>query len=99
FDGSDIYVNQTVVSAERTVTQLTLLDGRQFHFRYNRFGELAEIVYPAGGVSQIDYQAYGSTVCDGGGSLNPQLNRRVMQRRTLTDGVTVDATWTYVRSS
>jgi len=90
-----------ITDEETTVTRLTLLDGRSFRFHYNQFGELAEIVYPgeAPGVSQIDYAAFGSSVCEGGGTVNPQLNRRVTQRRTLTDGTNVDATWVYTRGS
>src|ERR1700686_16116 len=99
FPGSDSYgPGLTDISAQSAVTQLRLLDGRQFQFHYNRFGELAEIVYPGGGVSQIDYVAYGSTVFEGGGPLNQQLNRGVSARRVLSDGTTLEASWIYTRS-
>lgn len=43
------------VGTKTAVTQLNLIDGRSFRFHYNQYGEVAEIVYPGGGVSQIDY--------------------------------------------
>jgi RHS repeat-associated protein len=113
-DGSDVYpgphttlfaqsdvgfLMQNSVDQQPVVTQLNLLDGRKFQFRYNPFGELAEIVYPAGGISQIDYIAFGASICDQGGSIRPQLNRRVSQRRLLSNGTTVDGVWTYARDT
>src|SRR6266545_2511688 len=88
------------MSNSRAVTRLNLLDGSSFHFRYNPYGELAEIVYPGGGVSQIDYTAFGAGgICAAGtGPLATQINRGVSQRRSLTNGVTVDTVWTYPHS-
>ncbi|MFY9607891.1 MAG: hypothetical protein WAU45_04655 [Blastocatellia bacterium] len=99
FFHSDMNAAFVDITDQPAVTGLTLLDGRSFQFRYNQFGELAEIEYPGGGVSQIDYAPYefGSAVCEGGGTVNPQLNRRVVQRRTLSDGTTVDGVWTCAR--
>lgn len=87
------------IDTQTPVTRLDLLDGRNFRFRYNQFGELAEIVYPGGGVSRIDHVALGSTLCEGWTELNPQLNRGVSQRRSLTDGTNTDATWEYIRGT
>ena len=80
------------------VTRVNLLDGRSFRFRYNPWGEVAEILYPGGGVSQIDYQALGSFRYEGG-PIRPQLNRAVTQRRVLAGGATVEATWSYNRGA
>ncbi len=100
FDQSDVhFLMQPTLDHHAVVTQLNLLDGRKFTFRYNKFGELAEIVYPGGGISQIDYTAFGASICDAGGFIRPQLNRRVTQRRSYSDGTTLDATWTYGRDT
>ncbi|HLG13646.1 MAG TPA: hypothetical protein VJH03_03850, partial [Blastocatellia bacterium] len=85
------------IDDKTVVTRLNLLDGRSFVFRYNPWGEVAEIVYPGGGVSQIDYAPFGSGLFEPG-PISPELNRRVVQRRVLSDGVTVDAVWAYSRS-
>jgi YD repeat-containing protein len=85
------------VGAQTAVTRLNLLDGRSFLFRYNQYGEVAEVVYPGGGVSQVDYRGYTTTVCEVRASLGLTLNRRVSERRTLTDGSSVDAAWVYTR--
>ncbi len=83
------------VGARTAVTALHLPDGRAFRFRYNQYGEVAEIVYPGGGVSQIDYYGDGTSICEGSAPMNGTLNRRAGKRRTLTDGLEVDATWLY----
>ncbi|MGH9938262.1 MAG: hypothetical protein ACREAM_18620, partial [Blastocatellia bacterium] len=79
-----------------TPTKLIMPDGRFFTFRYDKYALLAEIVYPGGGKTQIDYAGGPSDVCE---ILNSpfaaDVNRRVTQRRTLSDGTTVDAVWLY----
>jgi RHS repeat-associated protein len=77
------------------VTSLSLLDGRSFRFRYNQYGEVAEVIYPGGGMSRIDYQGGQTTQCEAYTTFNDVLNRTVSKRKVLTDGVNVDATWTY----
>jgi RHS repeat-associated protein len=85
------------VGAETAVTQLNLLDGRSFQFHYNQYGEVAEIIYPGGGVSQVDYYGYVTSICEVRSPIHTTLNRRVIQRRSLTDGVKLDATWIYTK--
>jgi RHS repeat-associated protein len=77
-----------------TVTRVDLLDGRSFRFRYNPYGELAEVIYPDGGVSQLDYQPYFSVICEAN-SLAGWYNRGVSERRLLSDGANIDVAWTY----
>ena len=77
------------------VTRVDLLDGRSLRFRYNQFGEVAEVIYPGGGVSQIDYQGFQTAMCEGIAPYTDTLDRRVAQRRLLTDGTNIDATWNY----
>lgn len=85
---------------ERTaVTAVHLFDGRSINFRYNQYGEVAEIIYPGGGVSQIDYGKGPSSLCGGFAPFNNVLDRRVSERRLLTDGTNVDVTWLYGGSS
>ena len=83
------------IGARTTVTRLTLLDGRSFSFRYNQYGEVAEIVYPGGGLSQIDYVGSPSSICQLNSQMAATFNRSVSQRRTLTDAINVDAAWLY----
>jgi YD repeat-containing protein len=93
-EGSDIFAHYSDITEETPVTRLNLLDGRAFQFRYNQYGELAEIVYPGGGLTQLNYEAGGSPLCEGG-PLSVMLNRRVKERKVLSDAVNVDAVWTY----
>jgi len=79
-----------------TPTKLIMPDGRFFTFRYDKYASLAEIIYPGGGKTQIDYTGGPSDVCE---ILNSpfanDVNRRVTQRRILSNGTTVDAVWLY----
>jgi YD repeat-containing protein len=97
--GSDFFNGIVYMSEVPAVTTLHLLDGRTFKFQYDPFGELAQVTYPAGGVSKIEYAAFGSSLCEGGNALNGFLNRGVTDRRNLTDGVNADAHWKYARTS
>ncbi len=76
--------------------EITLLDGRKFQFRYNIYGEVAEIIYPGGGKSQMDYGAFGADACEGGGAVNSFLNRRVTERRLYASGTNLESTWSYI---
>jgi hypothetical protein len=81
------------VGTKTAVTRLNLLDGRSVQFHYNQYGEVAELVYPGGGVSQIDYVTRGFGNCEIPAPFG--VNRVVTTRRTLRDNGTVDATWVY----
>jgi RHS repeat-associated protein len=83
------------VDEHYAVTRVNLLDGRSLRFRYNQYGEVAEVIYPGGGVSQIDYQGSQTSMCEGIAPYTGAFDRRVTQRRLLTDGTNLDATWTY----
>jgi RHS repeat-associated protein len=76
--------------------QLTFPDGRSFRFRYNIYAELAEIVYPDGGVSQIDYNFEPPGFCEYVPSpFGNQIPGPVRERRVLTDGNNVSVVWKY----
>jgi RHS repeat-associated protein len=84
------------VDEQTAVTQLNLPDGRTFRFRYNPWGEVAEIVYPGGGVSQVDYDGPTQvSSCPSEVTVLFGLDRGVGHRRALTDGMHTDATWVY----
>jgi hypothetical protein len=55
-DGSQVELRDNATDGAPALTHLNLLDGRSFIFHYNQYGEVAEIVHPGGGVSQVDYQ-------------------------------------------
>jgi RHS repeat-associated protein len=88
--------NGIVIDDIVTPTKLIMPDGRFFTFRYDKYALLAEIVYPGGGKTQIDYGGGPSDVCE---VLNApfaaDVNRRVTQRRVLSNGDDVDAVWLY----
>jgi RHS repeat-associated protein len=100
FPSSDIDSGFINMGDVEVVTRLNLLDGRHFKFRYNQFGEVAEIEYPAGGKTEIDYDGFLSqNMCEAGGANRGILDRRVTRRRSLSDGATVDGVWTYARAT
>ena len=78
-DGSIAYgsVAGMDVGEKTAVTKLNLLDGRSLRFRYNQYGEVAEIVYPGGGVSRIDYSGGITSACEVSAPIHDTLNRRV----------------------
>ncbi|MBI3651645.1 MAG: hypothetical protein HY231_11565, partial [Acidobacteria bacterium] len=60
------------------LTQLNLPDGRSLQFKYNQFGEVAEVVMPTGGVVQYDFASVTYDVNTGkglptGNSLNAEV--------------------------
>ncbi len=67
-----------------------LPDGRKYEFKYNRYGELAEIKLPTGGRIEYVWQA-NSGLYDGGGTEttgnNYQVYRRVEKRRVYENNV------------
>ena len=100
FPSSDIDSGFINMGDVEVVTRLNLLDGRHFKFRYNQFGEVAEIEYPAGGRTEIDYNGFLSqNMCEAGGANRGILDRRVTQRRSLSDASTADGVWTYARAT
>nr|MDQ3804573.1 hypothetical protein [Acidobacteriota bacterium] len=87
--------NPTVYSA------VWLPDGtRRYQFQYNSHGELARVVLPTGGAFEYDY-APGTTNGYGNGvvflSADPQIYRRVVERRVYPDGSTLESRMTYSR--
>ena len=72
--------NPTLVSA------VTLPDQRQYRFRYNQFGELAEVTLPTGGKFRY---FHGAGRADGptSGAFNAQIYRRLLQRAVFNGGV------------
>ena len=81
------------VGTATVVTRLNLPDGRSLQFHYNQYGELAEIVYPSGGVSQIDYLSQNSGNCEIKGPFG--VNRGVSERRSLKANGSIEGTWRY----
>lgn len=87
--------NPTVVSA------VWLPDGvRRYQLQYNSHGELARAVLPTGGAFEYDY-APGTTNGYGHGvvflSAEPQIHRRLVERRVYADGSALSSRMTYSR--
>jgi YD repeat-containing protein len=93
------------------LTEVVLPDGRSLKFRYNEFGEVAEVELPTGGKVQYDY-GYVSSL-PSGNSPNWEtgtngfnrgiatdvkwVDRAVKERRTYPAGVDLEGTWFFAR--
>jgi RHS repeat-associated protein len=93
------------IDGKPVVSSLILPDRRKLDFAYNEYGEVAEVRLPAGGKIQYDY---GSAGLPSGNTLQQEkrtsvplpsnvndIDRAVVTRRTLPDGVTVETNWQY----
>jgi YD repeat-containing protein len=78
--------NPTVASA------VWLPDGRSYRLYYNSYGELARVELPTGGAVEYDMTAGSGAVCSYGTCIqpddDPQIYRRVVERRVYPDGST-----------
>jgi YD repeat-containing protein len=100
------------IDGKPVLTQLILPDNRALTFKYNEYGEVAEVQLPTGGKVQYDYQAVLLDTTTGAGlpvgnTLVPEavapgggnvraVDRAVITRRTYPDGSTLEGTWTYI---
>ena len=90
--------NRTVLS------EVILPDNRSLKFKYNKFGEVAEAELPTGG--KIWYEFQNSFSLPAGNSPEHEttaeyhttvpIDRALSQRKTFSDGATLDCTWNYV---
>jgi len=78
------------------VSSVWLPDGRRYRLFYNPYGELARVELPTGGAFEYDYTP-GSGVLTGPGPTGEdvQIYRRVVERRTYSDGVTLTGKMLY----
>lgn len=103
------------IDDKSVVTEIVLPDNRSLRFKYNQFGEVAEVQTPTGGKVQYDY----STVLTlpSGNSYGPEIfadydtvdghraielwdiDRAVGARRTYPGGSTLEGSWTYSYSA
>jgi RHS repeat-associated protein len=99
------------IDGKPVLTQLILPDGRALMFKYNEYGEVAEMQVPTGGKVQYDYQAVLLDPVTGTGlpvsnSLNAEaiapgggnvraVDRAVVERRTYPDGSSLEGQWVY----
>src|SRR5882724_5868287 len=73
------------------VSSVTLPNGQQYQFFYNCYAELARVTLPTGGALEYDYTA-GSGVVLG---INPEIMRRVIERRVYSDGINLEGYTTF----
>jgi RHS repeat-associated protein len=92
------------IDTQNVVSQIVLPDGRSLGFKYNQFGEVAEIDTPFGGSIQYEYNTQFSSLPAGNTpsqEARAQLNtvtgidRAVTEKRTYVGGVQ-EGRWTYV---
>jgi hypothetical protein len=89
------------------LSELVLPDGRSMLFNYNQYGEVAEVQMPTGGKIWYDYGSFNafpsgnSPVWETAADLHTDIaiDRALVSRRTLPDGITLDCTWTYSYTS
>ena len=91
------------------VNDLILPDNRSLLFKYNQYGEVAEVQLPTGGKMQYDYDS--TAALPSGVSLPNEVqtwtiplnistvDRALVARRTYADGVNVEGSWSYTYTS
>jgi hypothetical protein len=85
------------------ITDLVLPDTRSLSFKYNQYGEVAEVQVPTGGKIWYDYAndntlpAGNSPAWETGADLHTQvsIDRALKKRRTFADGANLECTWDY----
>lgn len=99
-----------LIDQENVVSKMTLPDGRALNFKYNEYGEVAEVQLPTGGKVQYDYAP---SLLPAGNTLNWEkaafganvvsdvndIDRALITRRTYANGSTLESTWSYGYSS
>jgi RHS repeat-associated protein len=90
---------------QTVVTELVLPDNRSLQFKYNEYGEVAEVQLPTGGKMQYDYEAKDflptgvSTFAETRTATIPVtiygIDRALVARRTYADGTNLEGSWTY----
>jgi RHS repeat-associated protein len=97
------------IDDREVLTELVLPDGRSLKFRYNEFGEVAEVQLPTGAKIQYDYLYRSAlpsgnspsweTGTNGAGSGIVSdvkfVDRAVTTKRTYPDGVNLEGTFTF----
>ena len=108
--GTQLFAQSYCLFIERlddlqVVNELILPDNRSLLFKYNQYGEVAEVQLPTGGKMQYDYDS--TTALPSGVSLPnevqtwtiplniSQVDRALVARRTYADGVNVEGSWSY----
>jgi RHS repeat-associated protein len=85
------------------ITELVLPDTRSLSFKYNQYGEVAEVQLPTGGKIWYDYAndntlpAGNSPAWETAADLHTQVStdRALKKRRTFADGTNLECTWDY----
>ncbi len=81
---SSTHHNPDVVSTVR------LPDNRTYQFRYNRYGELSRVELPTGGRLEYSWSQFAQ-----GMGFQPEINRRVTERRSYTESGALASRSTY----
>ncbi|HEX3252822.1 MAG TPA: RHS repeat-associated core domain-containing protein [Pyrinomonadaceae bacterium] len=94
---------------QAVVNELILPDNRSLLFKYNEYGEVAEVQLPTGGKMQYDYEP--KDALPTGVSLPAEvrtatipvtiygIDRALVARRTYADGTNLEGSWTYSYTS
>jgi YD repeat-containing protein len=78
------------------VSSVWLPDGRRYRLFYNPYGELARVELPTGGAIEYDHTPDSGVLTTGAlGEEDRQIYRRVIERRTYSDGVTLTGKMLY----
>ena len=81
----------------KVITSLFLPDGvRRYQFFYDSYGEVARVVLPTGGAYEYDYTSPASGVgFDNVTGIDYEIYRRVVARRVMPDGTSVEGRTSY----
>jgi RHS repeat-associated protein len=95
------------IDDKQVLTQLVLPDDRSLRFRYNEYGEVAEVELPTGGRLQYDYAHEDSLPAGNSPDFETAgppgnvraIDRAIVARRTYPGGANAEAHWTYAYSA
>lgn len=102
-DGGDKCHNDTYnvsVGNPLLISSVSLPDGKSYQFKYNRYGELARVEIPTGGIIEYDHFGAGGDI---GGfvrgdvweGISSYFYRRIAERRTFREGNVLEKKETY----
>jgi RHS repeat-associated protein len=72
------------------VSSVELPNGQHYDFRYDKYGELARVIFPTGGAIEYDHTPTSGIICQGICDGGAQIYRRVVERRVYPNGTTLE---------
>lgn len=76
------------------LSSVTLPNGKSFVFKYNRYGEIARVIYPTGAYEEFDHDVI-KPISGTGKPVFDQANRGVVERRIYAPDGSLRQRWKY----